>query len=70
MSANVIEAGDSSRKDARASWTALPHPTMSPAPDESNRAFIELRQRRRVQKKQLIDRAQRLLNDDPPPDFA
>ncbi len=70
MSSNVIETGGPVRTDARASWTPQRHPTVSPESDESIRAFIEQRHRRRVQKKQLIDRAQRLLDDDPSPDFA
>ncbi len=64
MSANVIETEESSRRGARASRTAVRHPTVPPQPDGSNHAFIEQRRRRRVQKKQLIDRARRLMNDD------
>ncbi len=70
MSSNVIETGGPARKSAPASWTLQRHPNASPETDESNRAFIEQRHRRRVQKKQFIDRAQRLLNGDPPPNPA
>ena len=70
MSSNVIETGGPARTSARASWTPQRHPTATPEPAESIRAFIEQRQRRRVQKKQLIDRAQRLLDDDQAPNPA
>ena len=70
MSANVIETAGPSRGRTRASWTAIQNPIVSAEPDEPDRALAEQRQRRRVQKKQFIDRAQRLLDDAPPPDRA
>ncbi len=70
MSANANETGDPSRKGALASQTNPGHPIGTPEPDEIDGVFIERRRRRRFQKKQLIDRARRLLGDAPPPDPA
>ncbi len=70
MSATSNETGNPSRKGARASRATSKDPIEPEETDETDRALIERRRRRRVQKKQLIARAQRLLDDAPSPDRA
>ena len=70
MSATSNETGNPSRKGARASRATSKDPIAPEETDETDRALIERRRRRRVQKKQLIARAQRLLDDAPSPDRA
>ena len=65
MSATSNETGNPSRKGARASRATSKDPIEPEETDETDRALIERLRRRRVQKKQLIARAQRLLDDAP-----
>jgi hypothetical protein len=64
ISANLIVSRDRPQNGTSETRTASRRPTDSLKSDSNDRSLIERRRRRRMQKKQIIDRAQHLLDRD------